>query len=81
MLTIQIPDINPADEQLAQTIRAEVASVLYQQKVWSLGQAARFTGMAYIQFQDFLASRSIPLNYDEADLMNDIQASKDFMKR
>ncbi|MEM6768575.1 MAG: UPF0175 family protein [Bacteroidota bacterium] len=62
-------------------MRIEVASVLYQQKVWSLGQTARFTGMAYIQFQDFLASRSIPFNYDEADLMNDIQASKDFLNR
>lgn len=79
MLTLQIPDINPADLQLAQAIRIEVSSLLYQQQVWSIGQAARFAGLPYIQFQDLLASKNIPLNYDQSDLEEDIETINKFL--
>ena len=76
ILTLQIPDINPSDQQLAQTIRIEIAGLLYQQGIWSMEQAARFAGMPYAQFQDILASKNIPLNYDEEDLEDDIESIK-----
>ena len=79
MLTLQIPDVNPTDHQLAKAIRIEVGSLLYQQQVWSMGQAARFAGIPYIQFQDLLASKNIPLNYDQSDLEQDMEAIDKFL--
>lgn len=78
MLTLQIPDINPSDQKLTQAIRLEISSLLYQQQVWSMGQAARFAGLPYIQFQDFLAGKNISLNYDKSDLALDLESIKKY---
>jgi len=53
--------------------RLEIAILLYQKKRFSLGQAAKFSGMLKIQFQKELANRKIPLNYDIEELKKDIQ--------
>ena len=79
MLTLQIPDINPSDQQLAAAIRTEISCLLYQQQVWSLGQAATFAGLAYIQFQDLLAAKNILLNYGQSDLEQDLNEIDKFL--
>lgn len=79
MLTIQIPDINPTDQGLAQSIRIEIASLLYQEGVWSLGQGARFSAVPYLQFQTLLAQKGIPLNYDEEELEKDFKTIEQFL--
>ncbi len=53
--------------------RLEISILLYQKKKFSLGQAAKFTGLAKFQFQKELANRKIPVNYDVEELRQDIQ--------
>ena len=53
--------------------RLEIAILLYEKKRFSLGQAAKFSGMQKFQFQKELANRKIPLNYDIEELRKDIQ--------
>lgn len=78
MLTLQIPDINPSDQKITQAIRLEISMLLYQRQAWSMGQAARFAGLPYIQFQDLLAEKNISLNYDEFDLALDLDSIKKY---
>lgn len=80
MLTIQVPDINPSDQKLALSLRIEIACFLYQKQIWSLGQAAKFVQMPYIQFQDLLVSKNIPLNYDLEEWKKDLNAIEKFLE-
>lgn len=72
MLTLQIPDVDPQDSALTAEIRREVALLMYQHEMWSLGQAARYAGMPYVLFQQLLGERKIPMNYDVEDFLADV---------
>ena len=56
--------------------KLEIAILFYQKKRFSLGQAAKFSGIVKLQFQKELADRKIPLNYDSNELKQDIQTLK-----
>jgi predicted HTH domain antitoxin len=73
MLTLHIPDANPEDRSLTAELRREVALVMYQRQTWSLGQAARYAGIPYVFFQQLMSDRGIPMNYDEADFLADVE--------
>lgn len=76
MLTLQIPDADPQNRALTADIRREVALLMYQHQVWSLGKAARYAEVPYVAFQQLLSDREIPMNYDEAAFLEDVAQLK-----
>lgn len=56
-------------EELAQ----EIAVMLFQKNRLTLAQAARFASINRLQFQHLLASRQIPVHYDEDDFQDDLK--------
>jgi predicted HTH domain antitoxin len=54
-------------------LKQEVAVMLFERGNLSLGQASWLAGMGRIEFQQLLASRQIPMQYDVADLEADIE--------
>ena len=58
-------------------IRQEVAIVFYKSGRVSLGKAAEFAHMHKMDFQRLLADKDVPLNYDFADLQEDLDTLSD----
>ena len=54
-------------------LRVEIATILYEKNRISLGKASDFAGMNKILFMKELAKREIAVNYDEEELMRDIE--------
>lgn len=54
-------------------LRLEIAIMLYEKGKISTGKASEFAGMNRILFQKELAKRQIPVNYDEEELMRDLE--------
>jgi predicted HTH domain antitoxin len=52
--------------------RVEVATLLYDREVLSMGQAIRFSGLDRIAFQKALANRKIAIKYTIEDLEEDL---------
>jgi predicted HTH domain antitoxin len=48
--------------------------MLYQKNKLTLSQASHLADMSILRFQHLLASRQIPINYDEDDLNQDLKA-------
>lgn len=63
---LETNNLNKAD------VKLEVAIVLFQKKLYSLGKASEYAGLHASQFQKELASRQIPLHYDVEDYRHDI---------
>lgn len=57
-------------------LKTELAVVLYQKGRLSMGQAARLADTNRIQFQSLLASRQIPVNYNEESFREDLETIK-----
>jgi predicted HTH domain antitoxin len=53
--------------------KVEFALKLYQDGEVSLGRAAEISLLNIWEFLDKLAEKKIPLNYDTADLINDLE--------
>lgn len=53
-------------------VKTELAVLLYQKGKLPMGQAARLADTDRIRFQFLLASRQIPVNYDEAAFQEDL---------
>lgn len=58
-------------------LRLEIAVLLFQKEKFTLEQAARFTGMTRIEFQQALANRKIPIHYDVEEFQRDVQTLKE----
>lgn len=52
----------------------EIAIYLYEQGRLTLGQASQLAKMPQLRFQYLLASRDIPVHYDEQDFADDLAA-------
>lgn len=73
-MTIHIPDKFLKQAGISpEVVKLELAVMLYQKEVYSLGQAARLAGIHRMAFQKELAKREIPFHYDEEMLTNDMQ--------
>ncbi len=55
------------------TLRQEVAILFYRTGKVSLGKAAEFAQLHKMAFQRLLAEKGIPLQYDVADLKEDLE--------
>jgi predicted HTH domain antitoxin len=76
MAIIISDDILRAQHLDEHTLRIEVATVLYDREVLSLGLAARMAGLDRMQFQAALAERGIDLKYTAEDLRQDLDTLK-----
>lgn len=57
-------------------LKQEIAVMLFQKDKFTLAQASAFSGMNRLRFQHFLASREIPIHYDESDFEEDLEILK-----
>lgn len=74
---IIIPDdILQATRLTEEELKIEVAVLLFQKEKLTLAQASRLAGMSRLQFQHLLASRQIPVHYDEAEFEEDMDTLK-----
>lgn len=76
MAIIISDDILREQELDEQALRVEVATVLYDREVLSLGQAATMAGMNRLTFQKALAERNIHLKITTEDLQSDLETLK-----
>ncbi len=53
-------------------VRLQLAVILFQKNIFSLGKASEFTGLHPAQFQKELANQHIPVHYDSDDYREDI---------
>ncbi|HKP51540.1 MAG TPA: UPF0175 family protein [Chloroflexia bacterium] len=65
-----------AADMTAEELLQEIAIVLFQTEKLSLGKAAEVARMDRLRFQQLLASREIPVNYDREDLEHDLDTLK-----
>lgn len=54
-------------------MKLEIALIFYQRKVISIGKAAQLAGINRLDFQKAMKARNIPVNYDVAELMQDVK--------
>jgi predicted HTH domain antitoxin len=59
-----------------QAIRQEIALQLYDQNIFTFGQARRLANLSVWEFQQLLAQQKIPRHYTEMDLADDIESIK-----
>jgi len=76
-MSLTIPDeIIKSTRMSIQELTQEIAIMLFQKEKITLGQASRLADMNQLQFQHLLASREIPVHYNENDLKQDIKTLK-----
>ena len=57
-------------------LKREIAVMLFAQDRLTLGQASELSEMSQRQFLALLASRQIPVHYDQAELARDLETFK-----
>lgn len=74
-MSVVIPDETLQAARLSpEELKRELALLLYQQDRLTLGQASQLAAMSQASFQHLLASREIPVHYDEAEFEADLHA-------
>ena len=76
MAIIISDDILQAQNLDEQTLRIEVAAILYDKEVLSLGMAAQMAGLDRMQFQAALSDRGVDVKIDIEDLQQDLATLK-----
>jgi predicted HTH domain antitoxin len=71
---IDIPqDILDSARLTPEQVKQELALSLYAQRRLSVGKARELAGMSLWQFRQLLALHAIPVHYDEAELIEDME--------
>ena len=77
-MTIEIPDKFIARSgRTEDELKLKLAIFLFQEEVFTLGQASQFAELHQIAFQRELARREIPLHYGLEELRDDVDTIKD----
>lgn len=73
-MILEIPDqVFEAQTVQPQTIRLEIAVLLYAKELLTLEQASKLALLDQHQFQSALADREVPLHYGVDDLQEDVE--------
>ena len=76
-MTVTVPDnIAEASHLTPETALLDVAIGIYKREQWSLGRCAKIVEMSRSEFQNELGKREIPINYDTADLDQDLETTR-----
>lgn len=70
-------DILQATGMSEEELLQEIAILLFQKDKLTLARASRLAGLSRLQFQHLLASRQIPVHYEESDLDEDLRSLKE----
>lgn len=78
-MTLTIPEeIIRSTRMSIPELSLEIAVLLFQKEKLTLGLASRLARMSQLQFQHLLASRQIPIHYDERDFEDDLITLKEY---
>ena len=80
-LILQIPDeiletIKMPKKKAEKQLKKELAFLLYERELASMGVARRLAGIIKLEFIEGLAERGIPRHYDEKELKEDMEYAK-----
>ncbi|HEX6384612.1 MAG TPA: UPF0175 family protein [Anaerolineae bacterium] len=71
--TLEIPqDVLDSARLTVAELKVEMAVYLYAEGRLSVGKARELAGLSLWQFRQLLASRQIPVHYDEDDLAEEV---------
>ncbi|WP_013334956.1 UPF0175 family protein [Gloeothece verrucosa] len=70
--SIHIKVSSESVSQGEQAIRLEIALQLYEQNIFTFGQARRLANLSIWEFQQLLGQKNISRHYDEEDLAQDL---------
>jgi len=77
-MTLTIPEeIVRSTRMSIPELSQEIAVLLFQKEKLTLGLASQLARMSRLRFQHLLASRQIPIHYDEQDFEDDFETLKD----
>ncbi len=77
-MTITIPNhVMQASGMTSEELLLELAILLFKEEKVTLAQAAEVAGLHAMQFQRELASRKIPIHYNEEDYERDLETIAD----
>ncbi|TAK32789.1 MAG: UPF0175 family protein [Saprospiraceae bacterium] len=73
-MLIEIPDAIIRQANVSEdTVRLQIAITLFQEEIFTLGQASEFLGVPQLIFQKELAKRKISVHYDVEDFREDLK--------
>jgi|APCry4251928276_1046603.scaffolds.fasta_scaffold152724_2 predicted HTH domain antitoxin len=73
-MLIEIPDAIIRQANVTEdTVRLQIAITLFQEEIFTLGQASEFLGVPQLIFQKELAKRKISVHYDVEDFREDLK--------
>lgn len=75
------PEVIRATHLTEEEFVQELASLLYEKKHLSLGQASNFAKMSVPDFLDLLKERGIPPTYGVSDLLDDAETLARFREQ
>lgn len=75
------PEVLSATGKEADELKIELAIFFYQNFSLSAGEAAKFAELSRVAFQYELGKRKIPINFDEIDVTDDLNAINLFNKK
>ena len=79
--SLEIPqEILDSARMTMSELKIEVAVYLYSEGRLSVGKAHELADMSLWQFRQLLASRQIPVHFDEDDLTEDIETLQDLSR-
>ena len=78
-MTIEIQESVVQQNHLTEyDLKLRIAISLFEDKTFTLGQAAQFMGLPQLIFQKELGKRKIPIHYDANDLLEDMAHLENF---
>ncbi len=80
-LILQIPDeiletIKIPKKKIEKHLKKELAFLLYERELVSMGAARRLADITKLEFIEGLAERGVPRHYDEKELEEDMEYAK-----
>lgn len=75
------PEVLSATGKKTDELKIEIAIFFYQNFNLSAGEAARFAEISRVAFHYELGKRKVPINFDEADVTEDLKAIDTFNKK
>lgn len=73
-MTIELPDRLFAKAKLTEyDLKLRIALILFQEEIFTLGQAAEFMNVPQMIFQQELGKRKIPIHYDVEEFRSDLE--------
>jgi len=71
-------ELNLSDSNAEADIKKDIAALLYDKEIYSLGKAAEFAGISKNDFMKLLREKKIDIKYSIDDIKNDLSNMSQF---